>query len=270
MSYGRFVYDESAPTLAGLLPIRRSLSIARAMDGMIEYGSRTIDKDNRALKLLANTKERIDWDSYIKDEKEITGLSKKLRSFYRHQNEKIENYKYVDSILDSSLPKNVIKSYGATDRGLSDGTEAGEELDQFDTDEAEQAAVSKAINVNFAANVVLLIGKIIVTIRTNSLSIVASLVDSVLDFLSTLIVWASNQLAQVRDKTKYPVGRSRLEPLGVLVFSVLMIVSFFQIAIQGVQQLLAPPESREALKPLGYVHKLCPRVTLTRVVLRSS
>lgn len=248
MSLNWHGYDESTPALAGLLPIRRSMSIARAMDGMT---SRTIDKDNRALKLLANTTERIDWDSYLKDEKDISRMSKKLRNFYRDQNEKIENFKYVDSILDSSLPKNVIRSYGAMERGLTIDEGAEEDLRQFDNDEAEQAAVSKAITVNFIANVVLLIGKVVVTLKTNSLSIVASLVDSVLDFLSTLIVWTSNQLTQIRDKTKYPVGRSRLEPLGVLVFSVLMIVSFFQIAIQGVQQLLAGPDVRETLRPLG-------------------
>lgn len=248
MSYNWYGFDENTPALAGLLPIRRSMSIARAMDGM---ASRTIDKDNRALTLLANTKERIDWNSYLKEEKDMAKMPKKLKRFYQEQNEKIENFKYVDSILDSSLPKNVIRSYGATDRGLSSDGEASEDLRQFDNDEAEQAAISKAITINFIANVVLLFGKIIVTFRTNSLSIVASLLDSVLDFLSTLIVWASNQMTQIRDKTKYPVGRSRLEPLGILVFSVLMIVSFFQIAIQGVQQLLAGSDAHGVLRPLG-------------------
>ena len=250
-------YDESRPLVAGLLPMRRSMSIAKALDHEADFAarpSRSIDKDNRALVLLAHTKERIDWDSYVKAEEDIRKMPRKLRDFYKKQNEKIENFKYVDSILDSSLPKNVIQSYGTAERGLSQAAEDGDESNQFIDDRAEQKAVSRAINVNFVANVVLLIGKIVVTISTNSLSIVASLLDSVLDFLSTVIVWTSNKLAQVRDKTKYPVGRSRLEPLGVLVFSVLMIVSFFQIAIQGVQKLLASPDTREVLKPLGYVN----------------
>ncbi|ORY81444.1 hypothetical protein BCR37DRAFT_402857 [Protomyces lactucae-debilis] len=210
-----------------------------------------LNPENRAIQLLANTKERIDWDSYIRSESEIGKIKNKhLRRFYEEQNEKIQNFKWVDRILDSSLPGNVIRSYGATDRGMSAGVdvEAGSE---FDDEEAEQRAISRAINVNFAANVILLIGKVVVTLSTESLSIIASLLDSVLDFLSTVIVWTSNQLAQRRDNFKYPVGRSRLEPLGVLVFSVLMIVSFFQIAIQGVQQLMARPEIRAPLKPLS-------------------
>ena len=120
-----------------------------------------------------------------------------------------------------------------------------EESQRYDLkEELEQRAIQNAINVNFAANVVLLAAKIAVTLSTNSLSIVASLLDSVLDFLSGVIVLVSNKLAQIRDRSKYPVGRSRLEPLGVLVFSVVMIVSFLQVALEGVQRLAASPESR--------------------------
>ena len=242
-------YTEGTPILAGLLPIRKSMSVVKLMDAAKSPYSRVIDKDNRALVLLKHSKERIRWDSYLKDDEDLSKVSRKLRKFYEEQNEKIENFKYVDAILDSSMPRNIIQTYGTTDRGMT--TEDGTEEDRFNDEEAEQRAISRAINVNFIANVVLLIAKIVVTLSTNSLSIVASLLDSVLDFLSTVIVWTSNTLAQRKDRHLYPVGRSRLEPLGVLVFSVLMIVAFFQIAIQGIQQLMASPETREALKPLG-------------------
>ena len=35
-----------------------------------------------------------------------------------------------------------------------------------------------------------------------------------------------------RDHYAYPVGRRKLEPIGVLVFSVIMITSFFQVALE--------------------------------------
>ncbi|KAH0178232.1 hypothetical protein KCU90_g27958, partial [Aureobasidium melanogenum] len=35
----------------------------------------------------------------------------------------------------------------------------------------------------------------------------------------------------------YPVGRRRLEPIGVLVFSVIMVTSFVQVAIEGLNHL---------------------------------
>lgn len=79
--------------------------------------------------------------------------------------------------------------------------------------------------------------KIVVTILTSSVSVLASLVDAALDFLSTAIVWTTTRLIAQKDQYKYPVGRRRLEPIGVLVFSVIMVTSFVQVAIEGVNRL---------------------------------
>ena len=95
-----------------------------------------------------------------------------------------------------------------------------------------------AIIINFAANTILLAGKIAVIVLTSSLSVLASLVDAALDFLSTAIVYATTKLIQVEDHYGYPVGRRRLEPIGVLVFSVIMVTSFFQVALECLQRLM--------------------------------
>jgi hypothetical protein len=100
--------------------------------------------------------------------------------------------------------------------------------------------VRVAIYINFAANAILLVLKIIVTVLTSSVSVLAALVDSVLDFLSTVIVWTTTKLISTRDDYQYPVGRTRLEPIGVLVFSVIMITSFFQVALEGFGRLNSP------------------------------
>ena len=97
-----------------------------------------------------------------------------------------------------------------------------------------------AIYVNFVANTVLLIAKLILVLMTSSLAIVAALLDSALDFLSTAIVWTTTHLISRKDQHKYPIGRRKLEPVGVLVFSVIMISSFCQVAIEGVQRLAGP------------------------------
>ena len=65
----------------------------------------------------------------------------------------------------------------------------------------------------------------------------ASLVDAALDFLSTAIVWTTTKLIARQDQYAYPVGRRRLEPVGVLVFSIIMITSFFQVALECLQRL---------------------------------
>ncbi|KAF2638977.1 cation diffusion facilitator 10 [Massarina eburnea CBS 473.64] len=104
-------------------------------------------------------------------------------------------------------------------------------------EDTESPIVKVAIYVNLVANTTLLILKIIVTVMTSSLSVVASLVDAALDFLSTAIVWFTSWMIARQDRYKYPVGRRRLEPIGVLVFSVIMITSFCQVAIEAFSRL---------------------------------
>ncbi len=97
--------------------------------------------------------------------------------------------------------------------------------------------VTVAIYINLAANTILLAGKIAVIVLTDSLSVLASLVDAALDFLSTAIVWTTTKIISRQDRHSYPVGRRRLEPIGVLVFSIIMITSFFQVFLQCIQRL---------------------------------
>ncbi|KAI9681561.1 MAG: hypothetical protein M1829_000758 [Trizodia sp. TS-e1964] len=105
------------------------------------------------------------------------------------------------------------------------------------------SVVQIAIYINFAANAVLLIGKIFVIILTDSLSVLASLVDAALDFLSTGIVWTTTKLISRQNRYAYPVGRRRLEPIGVLVFSVIMMTSFFQVLLQCLSRLTGSDHS---------------------------
>ena len=86
------------------------------------------------------------------------------------------------------------------------------------------------------------------TLTSSSLSVLASLVDSALDFTSTVIIYTVSRIIQSKDwrsQYQFPVGKARLEPIGVLVFSVIMIVSFIQVGVQAVQRLLEGGESRE-------------------------
>ncbi|KAL8928663.1 MAG: hypothetical protein Q9172_000801 [Xanthocarpia lactea] len=117
--------------------------------------------------------------------------------------------------------------------GAGDGLKV-RDLGVADEEEAESGSpvVTVAIYINLAANAILLAGKIAVIVLTSSLSVLASLVDAALDFLSTAIVWTTTKLISQKDQYSYPVGRRRLEPIGVLVFSVIMITSFFQVALQ--------------------------------------
>ncbi|MCJ1247502.1 hypothetical protein MMC30_004716 [Trapelia coarctata] len=130
--------------------------------------------------------------------------------------------------------------------GDADGEGASKyqiEMPEDDSEDSQSPIVTLAIYINLAANFILLCGKIVVIVLTSSLSVLASLVDAALDFLSTAIVWVTTRLISVQDQHKYPVGRRRLEPIGVLVFSVVMITAFCQVALQCFQRLTSGDRS---------------------------
>ncbi|KAL8936375.1 MAG: hypothetical protein Q9216_004965 [Gyalolechia sp. 2 TL-2023] len=129
-----------------------------------------------------------------------------------------------------------------------DGADDGvfpQDVELFADEEAESGSpvVTLAIYINLIANAILLAGKIAVIVLTSSLSVLASLVDAALDFLSTAIVWTTTKLISQQDQYAYPVGRRRLEPIGVLVFSVIMITSFFQVALECFNRLTSGDHS---------------------------
>ena len=122
----------------------------------------------------------------------------------------------------------------------ADGADDEDVMPPFEPEEetnSQTRIVTVAIYINLVANTVLLIGKIVVTALTSSVSVLASLIDSALDFLSTAIVWITTRLISRNDQYAYPIGRRRLEPVGVLVFSVIMITSFVQVALEGLNHL---------------------------------
>ncbi|EDU40540.1 MMT1 Co Zn Cd cation transporter [Pyrenophora tritici-repentis] len=285
----------------------------------------------RSQRLIGNSNPRYQWEKYYKSEEELKGMKKPVREYYERNNELLQNYLYIDRLLDSSLPHNLIQEYTNLESGsvkipttiteessanstpipsipgakngsntpslpsengrsassnslnASNGNGATKpmvkrtpknlykvpEADEntpllarehaVDDDEEEALQNSKlkdwvpeededtdspivklALYVNLSANTALLIMKIVVTVLTSSLSVVASLVDAALDFLSTAIVWFTSWMIARQDRYAYPVGRRRLEPIGVLIFSVIMMTSFFQVGIEGVSRLSGP------------------------------
>lgn len=67
-----------------------------------------------------------------------------------------------------------------------------------------------------------------------------------------LVAWQSTKLSRM-----YPVGRRRLQPLGTLVFSVIMVVSFLQILQESVTRLLSKEHKIAVLPPLAIGSMVC-------------
>ncbi|KAI0447347.1 hypothetical protein F4803DRAFT_319272 [Xylaria telfairii] len=285
----------------------------------------------RSMRLIGNPNPRYKWERYWKTEEELKAFKKPLRQYYERINYLVQQYLYIDRLLDSSLPHDLLNEYNDLPHSSFKGVEVPETIAEeaaslpksitiplnsrpsyediasatasprpefqnsdlnesggspsalkgapakkvkrtpkdiyrptettplFNNEEDEDHGAPKpeipwledededvdsgspvvvlAIYVNFTANLLLLAGKIGVMLSVSSMSVLASLVDAVLDFLSTVIVWITTFLISRQDQYKYPVGRRRLEPLGVLVFSVIMITSFVQVALQSSERL---------------------------------
>ncbi|PKI85455.1 hypothetical protein MVES1_000353 [Malassezia vespertilionis] len=109
--------------------------------------------------------------------------------------------------------------------------------------------VRTCISVNLLINILLVAGKIVAVFSSNSVSLIASLVDSALDLLCTVVIFVTSKATAYRSWHtfyKYPVGKRRLEPLGVLIFSVLMVVSFIQVLLESINRLWAIMQGRIA------------------------
>ena len=247
----------------------------------------------RSMRLIGNSNPRYRWGRYYKSKEELKEMKKSIRGYYERNNFLISQYLYIDRLLDSSLPHNLIQEYhhGAdipqtiseepstpnSFEGTRSPTEANATtlrvkrtpkalyklpdeatplLDSSDDplpidlenghDESVDSGssiVAVAIAINFVANAILLAGKVAVIVLTSSLSVLASLVDGVLDFLSTAIVYFTTKLIARQDQYSYPIGRRQLEPIGVLVFSVIMITSFFQVALECFTRLTSDDRS---------------------------
>lgn len=224
----------------------------------------------RPEKLIGDWLPLADWKAGYVDPKTAKRL---LRGFYADQNALIERFSEIDNLLDyGKIHLNMLNTYTdpkklpklAEDPELSlepmnqsnlksrfnaepGNIREGGQFLGYD-EELSSQSVLVAILVNFAVNTVLLVGKIVISLLTNSLSVIASLVDSVLDFLSTFIIYIANRLSNNknwRTQIFYPIGRTKLEPLGILIFSVIIIISFFQVGLESFKKLfLSKPEDR--------------------------
>lgn len=255
---------ESVAALIMMSQFRHTVSAGDC--GVSEEHRRTLTlQELRPFALIGISVPLFPWETRrIKDLSRIK--SKATKEFYKHQNEVIDSLEDIDELLDSGIHTNLIEEYGDDIGQESPRQRRRQPLALFspvndaenevrgESRELSQKVVYFWINLNMAANVLLLLGKVSVVLMTDSLSIVASLVDSILDLFSTVIIFISANVADRRDwKTKllYPVGRNRLEPIGVLVFSIIMILSFIKIAQEALESLFKSPEDSKKIIAIG-------------------
>lgn len=225
--------------------------------------------------------EQVDLERFRKSDQDLKDIkNKKVKAFYEDQNARLNDWAEVDALV-RHLADDVLDAFdpdadgdGRRERegGLwLQGGNIWEFLPEEVKKERQQAEKKArwAININVIANIILLIAKVVAAFFSGSLSLIASLVDSALDLLCTLIVWTTNRLVQWRVKAlnkRFPVGRRRLEPLGILVFSIIMVISFLQILQESVQKLLPDAPHKAAELPAVAIGAMAATVIIKGII----
>jgi cation diffusion facilitator family transporter len=96
-----------------------------------------------------------------------------------------------------------------------------------------------AIQLSLYVNILITLAKLITYIQTFSLSVLAALLDSVLDVVSQMVLFHTEKHSSLqRSSAFYPAGASRLEPIGVLTCAALMGVASFEVLKDSLMALI--------------------------------
>ena len=180
------------------------------------------------------------FETQKKTEAQIQGLHRRLPrhfnngtkdgivDFYRRQNQLVEHFQEIERLIYRTDPSmNMPNDAALYDHAIR-------------TEQRRAWREGFALRISFYANACLLIIKIFAAYSSGSLSIITSALDSFLDLVSGVILWATDQSMRKQDKYLYPAGKSRMQPLGIIVFSCIMGTLGFQVLIEGVRQLVGP------------------------------
>lgn len=95
-----------------------------------------------------------------------------------------------------------------------------------------------ALDLSLWINIFILLTKAVAYLETLSLSILAALVDSILDVVSQwILAYTERRSSKTRSSAHYPAGAARLEPLGVLSCAALMGFASFGVLKESLETL---------------------------------
>ncbi|GKZ00980.1 hypothetical protein MPSEU_001049500 [Mayamaea pseudoterrestris] len=96
-----------------------------------------------------------------------------------------------------------------------------------------------ALGLSLYVNILITITKVFAYFSTFSLSVLASLLDSLLDVVSQLVLtFTEKHSSTQRSSDLYPAGAARLEPIGVLTCAALMGMASYEVLTRAAVQLI--------------------------------
>ena len=180
----------------------------------------------------------------------------------RNSSEKKKKKKVEDYILSQ---RNLLDTFIDIDDKMEDQKSNGEnnnqnfelkkEDDNNNNDNEQKNDIKKnagytklitiAVNTSFTINVLLFILKIIISVTSGSMSILASTLDSGLDIASGAILYFTNKIKNKKEFYKYPTGKEKLEPVGIIIFASVMGVSMLGLLQEVIIKLVMYSSSNE-------------------------
>ena len=139
--------------------------------------------------------------------------------------------------LNKNLPKNIRRYYKEQNQLLESFESIRLKRNDSCTANNPNGSVKFAIKISLLCNVLLLIAKAVASYLSGSMSIISSVVDSAVDLASGVIIWYTNRSIKGTNFYDYPQGKARLEPLGIVVLSVVMTVASVQLIITSVTKI---------------------------------
>eukprot|EP00897_Mesotaenium_endlicherianum_P004076 jgi/Mesen1/3697/ME000202S02784 len=167
------------------------------------------------------------YDQYMADQPALddSSFGAGKREFYRRQREMLEGFRQVDAIMAAqALTEEEERQLARTERG--------ERL---------------AVQLSNLANIILLVAKIFAAVWSGSLAVIASALDSLLDIMAGGILWWTSHTMQLHQPDKYPIGKKRMQPVGIIIFAAIMATLGLQVCLEGIKQLLQHSTSSSTL-----------------------
>ena len=96
-----------------------------------------------------------------------------------------------------------------------------------------------AVYASMCSNVFLLAIKSVAFSQSNSIAILASVLDSSIDILAGMVLFLASRVRKNQDSTVFPIGKRRVSPIATLIFASVMAMAALQIVIEAVTILVS-------------------------------
>jgi len=113
-------------------------------------------------------------------------------------------------------------------------------MDAFSEAKASATRGARATVFGILASTGLAAVKIISGLLGHSYALIADGIESLLDVVSSLVVWGSLKIAASPPTARYPYGFGKVEPLAALVVAAVLLIAGCGLAVQSVREILTP------------------------------